>query len=131
MAANIPANRAKQVFDASGKLVTPGLINVHAHLYRYVYPISVDPDAVGLPAGVTTLIDAGSAGASTFPGLRKFIMEPAPTAHLRDAEHLPWGISATSLYLNMSPINVKAAINTIINNKDRIVAHQGAHQRRP
>src|SRR5262245_26665660 len=53
VAANIAANRAKQVFDASGKLVTPGLINVHAHLYRYVYPISVDPDAVGLPAGVT------------------------------------------------------------------------------
>ena len=54
VAANIPANRAKQVFDASGKLVTPGLVNVHAHVYRYVYPISVDPDAVGLPAGVTT-----------------------------------------------------------------------------
>src|ERR1044071_5825894 len=52
VAANLPANRAKQVFDAGGKLVTPGLINVHAHLYRYVYPISVDPDAVGLPAGV-------------------------------------------------------------------------------
>ena len=34
VAANIPANRAKQLFDASGKLVTPGLINVHAHLYR-------------------------------------------------------------------------------------------------
>src|SRR5207247_5712957 len=42
VAANIPANRAREVFDARGKLVTPGLINVHAHVYKPVYPISVD-----------------------------------------------------------------------------------------
>jgi len=124
VAANIPANRAKQVFDASGKLVTPGLINVHAHLYRYVYPISVDPDAVGLPAGVTTLVDAGSAGASTFPGLRKFIMEPAPTRIYAMLNISQVGNFGNELYLSptFQPINVKAAINTIINNKDKIVA---------
>src|SRR5579862_7612836 len=66
VAANIPAGQARQVFDASGKLVTPGLINVHAHLYKYGNTITVDPDAVGFPAGVTTAIDAGSAGANTF-----------------------------------------------------------------
>ena len=124
VAANIPANRARQLFDASGKLVTPGLINVHAHLYRYVYPISVDPDAVGLPAGVTTLIDAGSAGASTFPGLRKFIMEPAPTRIYAMLNISQVGNFGNELYLSptFQPINVKAAINTIINNKDKIVA---------
>jgi dihydroorotase len=124
VAANIPADRAKQVFDAAGKLVTPGLINVHAHLYKYVYPISVDPDAVGLPAGVTTLIDAGSAGASTFPGLRKFIMEPAPTRIYAMLNISQVGNFGNELYLSptFQPINVKAAINTIINNKDKIVA---------
>ena len=124
VAANIPANRAKQVFDAAGKLVTPGFINVHAHLYRYVYPISVDPDAVGLPAGVTTLIDAGSAGASTFPGLRKFIMEPAPTRIYAMLNISQVGNFGNELYLSptFQPINVKAAINTINNNKDKIVA---------
>jgi dihydroorotase len=124
VAANIPASRAKQVFDASGKLVTPGLINVHAHLYRYVYPISVDPDAVGLPAGVTTLVDAGSAGASTFPGLRKFIMEPAPTRIYAMLNISQVGNFGNELYLSptFQPINVKGAINTINNNKDKIVA---------
>src|SRR4051812_45215519 len=39
VAANIPANRARDVFDARGKLVTPGLINVHAHVYKPVYPL--------------------------------------------------------------------------------------------
>jgi len=124
VAANIPASRAKAVFDASGRLVTPGLINVHAHLYRYVYPISVDPDAVGLPAGVTTLIDAGSAGASTFPGLRRFIMEPAPTRIYAMLNISQVGNFGNELYLSptFQPINVKAAINTINNNKDKIVA---------
>jgi dihydroorotase len=124
VAANIPANRAKQVFDASGKLVTPGLINVHAHLYRYVYPISVDPDAVGLPAGVTTLIDAGSAGASTFPGLRKFIIEPAPTRIYAMLNISQVGNFGNELYLSPTfhPLNVKAAVNTSNNNKDKIVA---------
>ncbi|HEV8394210.1 MAG TPA: amidohydrolase family protein [Vicinamibacterales bacterium] len=124
VAANIPANRAKQVFDAGGKLVTPGLINVHAHVYKYVYPISVDPDAVGLPAGVTTIVDAGSAGASTFPGLRKFIMEPAPTRIYAMLNISQVGNFGNELYLSptFQPINVKAAINTIINNKDKIVA---------
>ncbi|HEY6615852.1 MAG TPA: amidohydrolase family protein, partial [Vicinamibacterales bacterium] len=78
IAANIPANRAREVFDAKGKLVTPGLINTHAHLYRYAYPISVDPDAVGFPAGVTTAIDAGSGGASTFLGFRKYVIDTSP-----------------------------------------------------
>src|SRR5689334_21481961 len=124
VAANIPANRAKQVFDASGKLVTPGLINVHAHLYRYVYPISVDPDAVGLPAGVTTLIDAGSAGASTFPGLRKFIMDPAPTRIYAMLNISQIGNFGNELYLSptFQPINAKAAIGVINANKDKIVA---------
>src|SRR2546430_14562378 len=63
VAANIPADRAREVFDARGKLVTPGLINMHCHVYRYAIPISVDPDRVGFPAGVTTAIDAGSGGA--------------------------------------------------------------------
>ena len=40
VAANIPASQAREVFDARGKLVTPGLINTHAHVYRDVYPIS-------------------------------------------------------------------------------------------
>src|ERR1700704_3469795 len=70
VAANIPAAQAKDVFDARGKLVTPGLINVHAHLYRYGNSITVDPEPVGFPAGVTTAIDAGSAGANTFLGFR-------------------------------------------------------------
>ena len=124
VAANLPAARAKQVFDARGKLVTPGLINVHAHVYKHVYPISVDPDAVGLPAGVTTIVDAGSAGASTFPGLRKFIMDASPVRIYAMLNIASIGNFGNELYLSptFQPINPKAAVTTINANKDKIVA---------
>ena len=124
VAANLPAARAKEVFDARGKLVTPGLINVHAHVYKHVYPISVDPDAVGLPAGVTTIVDAGSAGASTFPGLRKFIMDVSPVRIYAMLNISSIGNFGNELYLSptFQPINPKAAIGVITANKDKIVA---------
>jgi dihydroorotase len=124
VAANLPAARARQVFDARGKLVTPGLINVHAHVYKHVYPISVDPDAVGLPAGVTTIVDAGSAGASTFPGLRKFIMEPAPVRIYAMLNIASIGNFGNELYLSptFQPINARSAVGVINANKDKIVA---------
>ena len=124
VAANLPAARAKQVFDARGKLVTPGLINVHAHVYKHVYPISVDPDAVGLPAGVTTIVDAGSAGASTFPGLRTFIMDASPVRIYAMLNISSIGNFGNELYLSptFQPINPKAAVGVINANKDKIVA---------
>jgi dihydroorotase len=122
VAANIPANRAREVFDATGKLVTAGLINTHAHLYRYAYPISVDPEAVGLPAGVTTAIDAGSGGASTFLGFRKYVIEKQPLRIYAMLNISTIGNFGNELYLGLGNINAKAAIRVINEHKDRILA---------
>jgi predicted amidohydrolase len=64
---------ARQVYDAKGKLVTPGLIDMHTHVYNAGIPLSVDSDIVGWQNGVTTVLDCGSTGASTFPGFRRFL----------------------------------------------------------
>ena len=122
VAANIPANRARDVFDAAGKLVTPGLINTHAHLYRYAYPISVDPDAVGFPAGVTTAIDAGSGGASTFLGFRKYVIDTSPLRIYAMLNISTVGNFGNELYMGLGNINPKTAIRVINEHKDRIVA---------
>jgi dihydroorotase len=74
---DIPAEAAFQVIDAAGQYVTPGLIDLHTHIFRKVTYWGIDPDPVASRSGVTTWNDAGSAGALTLEGLREFIVEPA------------------------------------------------------
>ena len=50
------------IFDASGCIVTAGLIDTHVHCYEYATPLGINPDRTCLSRGVTTVIDAGSAG---------------------------------------------------------------------
>ena len=70
---------ATQTIDAAGLIVTPGLIDLHTHLYVGVSHYGIDPDTHCLGRGVTTAVDAGSSGAQTFPGLRRYVIEPART----------------------------------------------------
>lgn len=73
----IPESAAAQVIEAEGYIVTPGLIDLHTHVFRGVTFWGIDAEAVGSRTGVTTWVDAGSAGAYTLPGFREFIVEPA------------------------------------------------------
>ena len=77
--ANIPPEQARQVFDATGKIVTPGLIDLHSHVYEHGTPLGVSSDLVGIQSGVTTIVDAGTTGASMFPGFRRFVIDGART----------------------------------------------------
>ena len=79
VAAGIPPQRAAKVVNAAGKLVTPGLIDLHAHVWWGGTDLGLMPDDIGGPFGVTTVVDTGSAGASTFLGFRRFVIEPAKT----------------------------------------------------
>ena len=75
---DILPSSAKQVIDVRGKLVLPGMIDTHAHIYRYVTGrFGLDADMVGVASGVTTLIDQGGASCMTFPGFRHFVAEKA------------------------------------------------------
>ena len=75
---DILPSSAKQVVDVSGKLVLPGLIDAHAHVYQYVTGrFGMEPDMVGVHSGVTTLVDQGGPSCMTLPGFRNFIVEPS------------------------------------------------------
>lgn len=70
---NVPAERAAKVYDVSGRIVCPGLIDVHAHAYINSYDMGSETNARCSASGVTTVVDAGSAGSAKFEGLRQHV----------------------------------------------------------
>ena len=70
---------AKQTFDASGKLVSPGFIDIHAHVSSDLVSLAVTPDEAGVTAGCTAVSDAGSVGYLHLHPFRKFAIAPART----------------------------------------------------
>ncbi len=88
----IPAESAFQVLDASNQYVTPGLIDLHTHVYWGATYWGVRADPIAARTGVTTWLDAGSAGAYTLEGFRAFIVRPAR--------------SRIYAYLHISPIGL-------------------------
>lgn len=78
VATNIPRHEARRVLEVAGNLVTPGLIDVHCHVYDGVAAMGVHPDMAGVRAGVTTVVDAGTAGCATFGAFPRYII---PNCH--------------------------------------------------
>jgi dihydroorotase len=79
VAPGISEAQAREVIRAQGKIVTPGLIDLHTHVFPYVGPYGIEPDPYFVRRGVTSVIDAGTSGAFTFPAFRRFIIERATT----------------------------------------------------
>jgi dihydroorotase len=75
----LPADGARQMLDATGKLVVPGLIDLHAHVAADLISLAVEPDDAGVNTGVTTVVDAGSTGRTNLHAFRKFIVSQART----------------------------------------------------
>ncbi len=77
--ADLAASQAREVVRADGKIVTPGLVDIHAHVFPHVGVFGIEPDAYCVHRGVTTVLDAGTTGAFSFAGLQKFVIERAAT----------------------------------------------------
>ncbi|MEM7023993.1 MAG: amidohydrolase/deacetylase family metallohydrolase [Pseudomonadota bacterium] len=75
--AGIPEESAFRVIDASGQYVTPGLVDLHTHVYHGATYWGIVADPVAARSGVTTWLDVGSAGCYNFPGFREFIAKPS------------------------------------------------------
>ena len=74
---DLAARTAREVRDASGRLVVPGLIDLHTHVYWGGTSAGVDPEALALQSATTTLVDAGTAGPANLAGFRRHVIEPA------------------------------------------------------
>jgi dihydroorotase len=71
---SIPAERALRVLDAGGRLVTPGLIDLHSHVYPYGSAIGIPADELIPFQATSTVVSAGDAGANNFAGLRRHMV---------------------------------------------------------
>jgi dihydroorotase len=73
VAPSLPQNEARRTISARGLLVTPGLVDIHAHIFVNAHDMGGHTDHFCQASGVTTLCDAGSTGSATFAGLRQVI----------------------------------------------------------
>lgn len=123
----IPASSARHVIDARGMIVTPGLIDIHVHVYDGVAPLGIPADPNCIAKGVTTVVDAGSSGAHTFPGLRKYVINAVDTRVYALLNISVVGQSTLSEdnphgeLLDLRYANPKLAIRTIEQNRDVIL----------
>ncbi len=127
IAPNIAATEARSVLDARKMIVTPGLVDVHVHVYDGVAPLGIPADPNCIAKGATTVVDAGSAGAHTFPGLRQYVMRQVET---RVFAFLNISVIGQSTYsdnnawgelLDLRYANPKLALRTIEQNRDVIL----------
>lgn len=77
VAPGIASAEAKETRDVSGRMVVPGLIDLHTHVYWGGTSLGVDAEMIARRSGTTTFVDAGSAGAGNMPGFRKHVIEPS------------------------------------------------------
>jgi dihydroorotase len=121
VAAGIPTASARRVIDARGQLVTPGLVDLHVHVFDAVVPISIDADTACLAKGTTTAVDGGSAGASTFAGFRTHVIARARTRVFAWLNISKIGLADSNEYSDLRFVDPELAVKTIDAHRDVIL----------
>ena len=114
---NITKDRALKTVSAKDRIVTPGFIDMHAHCYDGVV-IGMNADRYCLNRGVTTMLDAGSAGTATFPNFKKYIINTSTTRIVALVHISPIGtIMYEGALSNLSWLNPQATAKMATDNK--------------
>ena len=120
VAPDIPSDEAKRVVEVKGKVVIPGLIDLHTHIYAGVNANGVDPDIGGVRAGVTTMVDAGSAGCDTFGGFPQHIIPNTSTEVICFLHICRTGLATTPDIFSPASIDLDKTVQVISENRDII-----------
>jgi len=121
--AEIPAMRALRVLDAGGRLVTPGLIDLHCHVFPYGSAAGIPADELIPFQCTTTCVSAGDAGANTFAAFRRYIVAQTRTrlyafVHIANIGLAPFPVAELP---TIDYADVDAAAKTVAANSDMVV----------
>ena len=123
VAASIPADSAKRRVDLKGLYVVPGLVDIHSH--HYGYSGALFPDDVALPAGTTTVVDAGGPGWRNFEDYREKILRRSKTRVLTFINIVGLGMGGNES--NVEDMDSQATARKILEYPDLIVGIKNAH----
>jgi dihydroorotase len=113
IAPQIDGAQAMRTIDVTGKVVTPGLIDLHAHVFDGVSRNGVHPDLGGVYAGVTTIVDAGSAGAATFGAFPRYVIPNCHTEVIPFLHICQTGLATNPDIIAASSIDIDDTIRTV------------------
>ena len=138
--ASIPGSAAKQSVDITGLYLTPGLVDIHMHVFTGLRhnawgngDLSVPVDPMSIPYGVTTVADAGSSGWRDFPEFRRRVIDNARTRVFAFVNIIGAGMAANddSAEQNDHDMDLDALSKVIEQNRDVIVGIKTAHWQQP
>ena len=136
VAPQINPAEAKKIVDVSGLYVTPGLVDIHVHVFKRNDPPiamneeAVQPDAFSFRSGVTTMVDAGSSGWKEFPEFRDRVIKKAKTRVLAFLNIVGAGMG-TGHENEAAEMDAEAAARCAKENPDIIVGFKSAHYAGP
>jgi dihydroorotase len=138
VAARIEPAEAFKVVDVSGLNVTPGLIDIHVHVYAatgeprsYAGDNSVYPDGFTFRVGVTTVADAGCAGWRNFEEFKQRVIERSKTRVLAFLNIVGHGMRGGEFEQNLADMEAKPTAEMALRHKDLIVGIKTAHYAGP
>src|SRR6476659_7478194 len=138
VAANINAGDALKVVDASGLYVTPGLVDIHVHVYAgtgergsYAGDNSLYPDGFTLRSGVTTIVDAGSSGWRSFDDFKERIIDRSRTRAIAFLNIVGAGMRGDKFEQNLFDMEARPTADKARQHKGVIVGIKTAHYAGP
>src|SRR6202171_2364899 len=117
---SIASQDARRVIDVHGKTVTPGLIDLHAHVFDGVNSNGVHPDLAGVRAGVTTVVDAGSSGSATFAAFPRHILPNCATEVIPFLHICQTGLATSPDIIAAASIDLDATLRVVDEHKGLI-----------
>ncbi len=138
VAASIDVGAATKVIDASGLYITPGVVDIHVHVFHttnvpaaWAGDNSIDPDSFSFRSGVTTMVDAGTSGYRNFDQFRATVINRSKTRVLAMINIAGYGMMTNLVEQDVNDMLPERIAEVVRRNKDVVVGIKSAHFEKP